>query len=102
MEYLRAFCREDHISPFDRRNRSNRNRWLKLFGVLTLVAAQVSAGFASPPTGAAVCHRPPPYVGDVSNVTETTPFAGSALFRPNDGSRHTSIILLHGSEGGSD
>ena len=42
----------------------------------------------SPPTGAAVCHRPPPYVGDVSSVVEATPFAGSTLFRPNDGRRH--------------
>ena len=44
----------------------------------------------------------PPYVKDVATVTESTPFAGSQLFRPDDGRRHLSLILLHGSEGGSD
>ena len=33
---------------------------------------------------------------------QSTPFAGSKLFRPDDGRRHLSLILLHGSEGGSD
>jgi dienelactone hydrolase len=103
MQDLRAFCRKERCrQPFDRHNRSNRSGWLKLVGVLTLVATQIGASVASPPTGAAVCHRPPPYVGDVSSVVEATPFAGSTLFRPNDGRRHVSIILLHGSQGGSD
>jgi dienelactone hydrolase len=67
-----------------------------------LVAVQIGASSASPPPGAAICHRPPPHIGDVATVTESTPFRGSQLFRPDDGRRHLSIILLHGSEGGSD
>jgi dienelactone hydrolase len=81
--------------------------WLKPYASWTVIAAQIAAGFgavafASPPKGTVVCHQPPPYVGDVSTVTESTPFVGSKLFRLNDGRRHLSLILLHGSEGGSD
>lgn len=80
--------------------------WFKL-SALTIVVALIVAGFgvsafASPPGGTSLCNRPPPYVGDVSTITESTPFAGSKLFRPDDGRRHLSLILLHGSEGGSD
>ena len=80
--------------------------WFKL-SALTVAVAQIVAGlgvsaFASPPGGTSLCNRPPPYVGDVSTITESTPFAGSKLFRPDDGRRHLSLILLHGSEGGSD
>ena len=100
MKNLRAPRRRD--LPFDRRNQSNLSIWLKLYACLALVAAQTGAGVAGAPKEAALCNRPPPYVGDVSIVTESTPFIGSKLSRPNDGRRHLSLILLHGSEGGSD
>lgn len=32
---------------------------------------------------------------------EATPFLGSSLIRPNDTEKHTMILMLHGSEGGS-
>lgn len=32
---------------------------------------------------------------------ESTPFPGSGFVRPNDGDKHTLILMLHGSEGGS-
>ena len=81
--------------------------WFKLCASWTLVAAQIAAGlcaaaFASPPRGTTLCNRPPPYIGDASPITEATPFPGSTLFRPDDGGRHLSLILLHGSQGGSD
>src|ERR1700743_650717 len=79
--------------------------WFKL-SALTVVVAQIVAGvvgaFASPPGGTSLCSRPPPYLGDVATIPEPTPFAGSKLFRPDDGRRHLSLILLHGSQGGSD
>jgi dienelactone hydrolase len=80
--------------------------WFKPYALSTLVAAQIAASFglgasASPPEGTALCNQPPPYIDDVSTITESTPFAGSKLFRPDDGRRHLSLILLHGSEGGS-
>jgi len=34
-------------------------------------------------------------------IFETTPFVGSGLIRPNDTHKHTMILMLHGSEGGS-
>jgi dienelactone hydrolase len=49
-----------------------------------------------------LCNESPPYVGGVPTVTGPTPFAGSKLFRVDDGRRHLSLILLHGSQGGSD
>jgi dienelactone hydrolase len=81
--------------------------WFKLCASWTLVAAQIAAGFcaaafASPPRGTTLCNRPPPYIGDASPITEATPFPGSTLFRPDDGRHHLSLILLHGSQGGSD
>jgi dienelactone hydrolase len=81
--------------------------WLKRGASSAVIAAQIVAGssavvFASPPKGTALCDRQPPYVEDVSTIPESTPFAGSKLFRPDDGRRHLSLILLHGSEGGSD
>lgn len=33
---------------------------------------------------------------------KTTPFSGSRLYTPTDDAKHTSIIILHGSEGGSE
>jgi len=74
---------------------------------VTVVMAEIVAGLgvnalASPPKGTSICNKTPPYVGDISVITESTPFAGSRLFRPDDGRRHLSLILLHGSEGGSD
>jgi dienelactone hydrolase len=72
------------------------------FVVAQIVAGCCAAAFASPPKGTTLCNRPPPYVGDVSPIAESTPFAGSTLFRLNDGRRHLSLILLHGSQGGSD
>ena len=79
----------------------------KLYASWTCVIAQIAASFcaaalASPPKGTTLCNRPPPHVGDVSPITESTPFAGSKLFRLDDGRRHLSLILLHGSGGGSD
>jgi dienelactone hydrolase len=81
--------------------------WFKLYASWSLIVAQIAAcfcaaAFASPPRGTTLCERPPPYIGDVSPITESTPFEGSKLFRPNDGRRHLSLILLHGSQGGSD
>jgi dienelactone hydrolase len=81
--------------------------WFKLYASWTLVLAQIAAGFcvtalAGPPRGTTLCSRPPPYVGNYSPINESTPFAGSRLFRLDDGRRHLSLILLHGSEGGSD
>src|ERR1700761_3454713 len=79
--------------------------WFKLSALAVAVAqivAGVASAFASPPVGASICNKPPPYVGDVSTIAESTPFPGSKLFRPDDGRRHLSLILLHGSEGGSD
>lgn len=81
--------------------------WFKFHLSWTLVLAQMAAGFctaafASPPGGTTICNRPPPYVGDASPVSESTPFTGSTLFRIDDGRRRLSLILLHGSEGGSD
>jgi dienelactone hydrolase len=81
--------------------------WFKLYASWAFVVAQIAAGFcaaalASPPKGTTLCDRPPPYIGDVSPISEATPFAGSRLFRLDDGRRHLSLILLHGSEGGSD
>jgi len=81
--------------------------WFRPHALSTVLAAQIAAGFglaafASPPQGTALCNQPPPYIGDVSTITEPTPFVGSKLFRPDDGRRHLSLILLHGSEGGSD
>src|ERR1035437_2060600 len=32
----------------------------------------------------------------------TTPFSGSRFYVPNDKNKHTSILMLHGSEGGSE
>jgi dienelactone hydrolase len=74
---------------------------------LIIVAAVIitslgAAAFASPPRGTELCSEPPPYIGDVPIISEPTPFAGSKLFRPDDGRRHLSLILLHGSQGGSD
>lgn len=74
----------------------------RLIALLTFVVAQTVGSFADPPRGTALCNEAPPYIGDVSIVTEPTPFTGSELFRPNDGRRHLSLILLHGSQGGSD
>jgi dienelactone hydrolase len=34
-------------------------------------------------------------------VFDTPPFSGSLVFRPNDSRAHISIVMLHGSEGGS-
>jgi dienelactone hydrolase len=80
--------------------------WPKPYAVLTLVAQiAVSFGvvaFARAPEGTTLCNDDPPYIGDVSTISESTPFAGSRLFRPKDGRRHLSLVLLHGSEGGSD
>lgn len=86
---------------------ANMRRRLKLHVSSAIVAAQIAAGFAaaalaSPPKGTVLCNRPPPYVGDVPTLTESTPFAGSKLFRVDDGRRHLSLVLLHGSGGGSD
>jgi dienelactone hydrolase len=73
------------------------------FFLTALIVATLSVNaLASPPKGTSICNRPPPYIGDVSTITGSTPFAGSKLFRPDDGRRHLSLILLHGSEGGSD
>jgi dienelactone hydrolase len=85
----------------------NMSIWFRLYAFLTVVVAQIVASFcvdafASPPKGASLCNQPPPYIGDVSVITESTPFVGSKLFRVNDGRRHLSLILLHGSKGGSD
>lgn len=81
--------------------------WPRPYAALAAVAAQIVAGFgaiafASPPKGTVLCNQTPPYVGDISPITESTPFAGSKLFRLDDGRRHLSLILLHGSQGGSD
>jgi len=35
-------------------------------------------------------------------VERDTPFLGSRFYTPNDGQKHTSVIMLHGSEGGSE
>lgn len=81
------------------------SRWSRPYAFLMLVVAPIVTSFgafASPPKGTTLCNQPPPYVGDVSTITEPTPFVGSKLFRLNDGRRHPSLILLHGSEGGSD
>ena len=75
--------------------------WFRLYAVLTVVVAQIVASFASPPNETTLCNEPPPYIGHASTIAEPTPFVGSQLFRPNDGRRHLSLILLHGSEGGS-
>lgn len=76
--------------------------WLGLAAV-SLSGCQIVASFASPPNGTTLCNEPPPYIGrHASTIAEPTPFVGSQLFRPNDGRRHLSLILLHGSSGGSD
>jgi dienelactone hydrolase len=68
----------------------------------SIVAGFCACAFASPPKGTTLCDQPPPQLGNTSTISEATPFAGSQLFRPDDGRRHLSLILLHGSEGGSD
>lgn len=35
-------------------------------------------------------------------VRSLTPFSGSRFYLPNDSQKHTSIVMLHGSEGGSE
>lgn len=80
----------------------------KVLGFLTVVAIPLTAAhmaaFAENKPAAFHC---PVGIGttsvDVSNViTETkTPFKGSKVFKPKDGGNHLSIVLLHGSEGGS-
>src|ERR1019366_7814020 len=35
-------------------------------------------------------------------IFQNNPFAGSRFYVPNDEKKHTAIIKLHGSEGGSD
>ena len=40
------------------------------------LAGFCAAAIASPPRGTALCNRPPPYIGDVSPIAESTPFAG--------------------------
>lgn len=35
-------------------------------------------------------------------IRPQTPFSGSRFFAPNDSAKHTSIVMLHGSEGGSE
>jgi dienelactone hydrolase len=81
--------------------------WLRPFAFVALVVAQIAAtlgvvAFARPPKGTTLCNQTPPYIGEASTISESTPFAGSRLLRPNDGRRHLSLVLLHGSAGGSD
>jgi len=82
------------------------NRWLKPHAFVLLTIAQIAIGFdfafARPPEGSSLCNQDPPYIGDVATISEASPFAGSRLFRPKDGRRHLSLVLLHGSGGGSD
>jgi len=34
-------------------------------------------------------------------IVETSPFLGSKVYRPDDNEKHLSVVILHGSEGGS-
>lgn len=42
------------------------------------------------------------FAGTYPVVRLSTPFSGSRFYLPNDSNKHTSIVMLHGSEGGSE
>lgn len=75
---------------------------LKIF-LTTVYAIIVASPMMAAAGSAPKCAKTPHFLSSpaLPVTTESTPFSGSKLYRPNDNRKHLSILLLHGSEGGS-